>query len=195
MIKLTSWGFQNICSFRVLKVLNKSYWLSKSGQNWRKNSKERRRQKNKDTTTILSSGLCHGISVGPIWLVPRWFRDRAENSKLWPCLFLVLFLLDFNWNAPISRFLDFWINLPRFEISLDLHFHPDSLHYIASQCQITILDFWINCLKYPQICISTQLIVDQWFLDQFAWIWNFLQLIGGGPLIVTEEKDWVCSIL
>ena len=45
MRKLTSRAFRKCCSFRVLKVLNQSYWLSKSGENWRKNSKERRRQK------------------------------------------------------------------------------------------------------------------------------------------------------
>ena len=45
MRKLTSWGFRKCCSFRVLKVLNQSYWLSKSGENWRKKSIERRRQK------------------------------------------------------------------------------------------------------------------------------------------------------
>ena len=47
MRKLTSRAFQKCGSFRVLKVLNQSYWLSKSGENWRKKSIERRRQKKK----------------------------------------------------------------------------------------------------------------------------------------------------
>ena len=34
--KLTSWGFRKCCRFWVLKVLNLSYWLSKSGQIWKK---------------------------------------------------------------------------------------------------------------------------------------------------------------
>ena len=45
MRKLTSRAFRKCCSFRVLKVLNQSYWLSKSGENWRKNSIETRRYK------------------------------------------------------------------------------------------------------------------------------------------------------
>ena len=32
MWKLTSWGFQKCGTFRVLKVLNQSYWLLKSGE-------------------------------------------------------------------------------------------------------------------------------------------------------------------
>ena len=32
MWKLTSWGFQKCSTFWVLKVLNQSYWLSKSGE-------------------------------------------------------------------------------------------------------------------------------------------------------------------
>ena len=45
MLKLTFWGFRKCCSFWVLKVLNQSYLLSKSGENWRKNSIETRRYK------------------------------------------------------------------------------------------------------------------------------------------------------
>ena len=36
MRKLTSWEFRKCCRFWVLKVLNLSYWLSKSGQIGRK---------------------------------------------------------------------------------------------------------------------------------------------------------------
>ena len=35
MWKLTSWGFWKCGSFQELVVLNQSYWLSKSGENWR----------------------------------------------------------------------------------------------------------------------------------------------------------------
>ena len=46
-------------------------------------------KKKEDTATTLSFGLWYGIRMGPIWLVPHWFRDRAQNSKLWPCLFFL----------------------------------------------------------------------------------------------------------
>ena len=36
---------ETVVVFKVLKVLNQSYWLSKSGENWRKNSPESRCQK------------------------------------------------------------------------------------------------------------------------------------------------------
>ena len=43
----------------------------------------------------MSFGRWHGISVGPTWLVTRWFNSSAQKSLLWPCLFLqrLLFLL------------------------------------------------------------------------------------------------------
>ena len=43
----------------------------------------------KDTATIFNFELCHGISVEPTILGPRWFRDRPQNWKLWPCLFFL----------------------------------------------------------------------------------------------------------
>ena len=45
-----------------------------------------------DTATILSFELCHGISVEPTILGPRWFRIRAQNWILWPCLFFLRLL-------------------------------------------------------------------------------------------------------
>ena len=67
MRKLTSRGFRKCCSFWVLEVLNQSYWPSKLGENWRKNSKERNRNKKKTRpqfwvlcSEIESAGDQHG---------------------------------------------------------------------------------------------------------------------------------------
>ena len=53
-----------------------------------------------NTATILSFRTRHGISVGPTWLGPRWFRARPEDSKLWPCLFFLTphFAVKKNWK-------------------------------------------------------------------------------------------------
>ena len=82
MRKLTFWGFQKCCSFRVLKVLNQSYWLSKSGENWRKNSKERRRQKKKTRPQfwVLSS------VTESAWAQYGWFHaDSVAELKTQNC--------------------------------------------------------------------------------------------------------------
>ena len=62
-----SWQFRKCCSFWVLEVLNQSYWPSKLGENWRKNSKERNRNKKKTRpqfwvlcSEIESAGDQHG---------------------------------------------------------------------------------------------------------------------------------------
>ena len=73
-----TYGFE-----RELKAV-KDGWVRK---NWSviKNT----RCEKKDTATIFNFELCHGISVEPTILGPRWFRDRPQNWKLWPCLFFV----------------------------------------------------------------------------------------------------------
>ena len=46
---------------------------------------------------------CHWISVGPTWLVPRWFNGSAQISLLWPSYFFytALFLVtDPNFHSP-----------------------------------------------------------------------------------------------
>ena len=102
MWKSTSRGFQKCGSFRDLEVLNHSYRLSKSGQiqTWEGGVAK------KDTATILSFGLWYGISVGPTWLVPRWFNGSAQNSLLWPCLFFATPLIFGN-GLKISQSSDF----------------------------------------------------------------------------------------
>ena len=35
----------------------------------------------------MSFERCHWISVEPTMLAPCWFNGKAQNSKLWPCLF------------------------------------------------------------------------------------------------------------
>ena len=57
MRKLASWAFRKCGSFLVLKVLSQSYWLSKSGENWRKNSLERRCPKKRHGHNIDFWGL------------------------------------------------------------------------------------------------------------------------------------------
>ena len=68
MRKLTSWGSRKCCSFWVLKVLNQSYWPSKLGENWRKNSKERNRNKKKTRPQFWV--LCSEIESA--WNQPCW---------------------------------------------------------------------------------------------------------------------------
>ena len=55
-----------------------------------------RSRKKKTTAVIFSFERCHWISVGPSWLVPRWFNGNAQNWKLRPWVFFYgsLFLLE-----------------------------------------------------------------------------------------------------
>ena len=87
MRKLTSRAFRKCCSFRVLKVLNQSYWLL----GWVKIEEKilwRGGVKKNNTATILSFDLCHGIRVGPIWLAHfRNPQDVSSNMDLaWICV-------------------------------------------------------------------------------------------------------------
>ena len=78
--KVTSWEFQKCCSFWVLKVLNPSYWLSKLGENLRKNSEERRCQKKRHghnfefwALPLNQRGTNH---VGPMLI--QWRRSKLK---------------------------------------------------------------------------------------------------------------------
>ena len=104
MWKLTSWGFQKCGTFRVLKVLNQSYWLSKSSENWRKNSKERRRHKKKTRPqfSILSS------VTESAWNQPYWAHaDSVTDLKIENCgrVFFLWHLISFEFFFQFS--LDF----------------------------------------------------------------------------------------
>ena len=68
-----------------LKKLKRTFLNVKARSNFKKKIHHKEAFKKIDTATILSFGLWYGISMGPLWLVPRWFRGRAQNSKL--CLF------------------------------------------------------------------------------------------------------------
>ena len=115
MRKLTSWGFQKCCSFWVLKVLNQSYWPSKLGENWRKNSKERRRHKKKTRPQywVLRS------ERESAWAKYDWFNaDLMAAVKthycggdffLWHHLFLVTHPKFWQSGAMVSFI---WPNLP-----------------------------------------------------------------------------------
>ena len=90
MWNLTSWRFRKCGTYWACEVLNGSYRPSKMDESEKTGpSTKIRGVKKNNTPTILSFELCHGISVEPTILDPRWFRDRAQNSKLWPCLFFL----------------------------------------------------------------------------------------------------------
>ena len=99
MRKLTSRAFRKCCSFRVLKVLNQSYWLSKSGENWRKKSKERRCQKKRHGHNIEFWALTrnqHGSNMVGSMLIP-W-----QSSKL--KIVAVSFFFDTSYFRGRSSF-------------------------------------------------------------------------------------------
>ena len=73
---------------RQLLPLEVSTWRKK----WKRHDNYEALQK-KDTATILSFGPFHWISVEPTMLGQRWFNGKAQNSKLWPCLFF--------WTPPL----------------------------------------------------------------------------------------------
>ena len=82
MRKLTSWGFQKCGSFWVLKVLNQSYWLSKSSENWRKNSKEMRCHKKK---TRPQFSILRSVTES-VWAQYGWFHaDSVTELKIENC--------------------------------------------------------------------------------------------------------------
>ena len=90
MRKLTSRAFRKCVTYWACEVLNGSYRPSKTDESEKTGpSSKLRGVTKKDTATIVNFELCHGISVEPTILGPRWFRDRPQNWKLWPCLFFV----------------------------------------------------------------------------------------------------------
>ena len=94
MRKLTSWGFQKCGSFWVLKVLNQSYWLSKSSENWRKNSKERRRHQKK---TRPQFSILRSVTESA-WAQYGWFHaDSVTEPKIENCGRVFFF-----WHRVIS---------------------------------------------------------------------------------------------
>ena len=82
MWKLTSWRFQKCGSFWWLKVLNQSYWLSKSSENWRKNSKEMRCHKKK---TRPQFSILRSVTES-VWAQYGWFHaDSVTELKIENC--------------------------------------------------------------------------------------------------------------
>ena len=66
----------------------------------------------KDTATIFSFELCHGISMEPTILGPRWFCIGAQISILWPCLFLQCLLAKYFFEFdPTLTANNFGLNL------------------------------------------------------------------------------------
>ena len=100
----TSWRFRKCGTYWACEVLNGSYRPSKMDESEKTGpSSKIRGVTKKDTATILSFELCHGSSVEPTILGPRWFRMRAQISILWPCLFFwrllsIEFFLQFSPN-------------------------------------------------------------------------------------------------
>ena len=88
MRKVTSWEFRKCCSFWVLKVLNPSYWLSKLGENLRKNSEERRCQKKKTRPQFWVLGA----AIESAWAQHGWFHaDSMAAVKTHYCGRLIFF--------------------------------------------------------------------------------------------------------
>ena len=102
MWKLTSWGFQKCGTFRVLKVLNQSYWLSKSGEI----SKKKSASQKKDTRPILRIEARNEHQQLPIGLSWVDVRFGTQFSLLWPCLFFVTPLI-FGDESKIADSVDF----------------------------------------------------------------------------------------
>jgi hypothetical protein len=101
MRKPTSRAFRKCVTYWACEVLNGSYRPSKTDESEKTGpSSKLRGVKKKDTATIFNFELCHGISVEPTILGPRWFRDRPQNWKLWPCLFC-------DASSPLNFFFNF----------------------------------------------------------------------------------------
>ena len=104
MWKLTSGQFRKCISYEACGEFYTSYHCSKSTHGWKSESVTIiMRCKKKDTATILRITAWNWISVETTMLMSHWFNFRAQNSKLWPCLFF--------WTPPLLRFFFF-------------HFHP-----------------------------------------------------------------------
>ena len=118
--------------------------------------------KKKDTATIFNFELCHGISVGPIWLVPRWFRDRAQNWKLWPCLFF--------WHLVISMTDQFFRTHPSLTAysSRSKPHTPNKLHIFGK------LWTWAFAWSYPGFFFFEQISRNERFMKKLVFLHFFV---------------------
>ena len=98
-------AFQKCGTFRYLKVLNQSYWLSKSELILGKNSSSGDVTK-KDTASIFHSQTSYEYNKVLTWSV--WYRIhiRSQNGPLKPCLFFVTSPI-FGDESKISDSVDF----------------------------------------------------------------------------------------
>ena len=97
------WGLRWF--LRQLSPLKVNTWLKK----WKRHDNYEPSPK-KDTATILRITAWNWISVETTMLMWHWFNFRAQNSKLWPSLFLVtvcllrIFLFNFHPTLTANKF-------------------------------------------------------------------------------------------
>ena len=93
------WYFLGVRLFKgeLLALKVKSYFIF---------FRHSKKSKKKVTATILSFQSRRWIRAEKSGFPKRWFNDRSENSKLWPCLFFATPLIFAN-GPKISKSVDF----------------------------------------------------------------------------------------
>ena len=162
MRKLTSWGFQKCGSFWVLKVLNQSYWLSKSGENWRKNSKERRCHKKK---TRQQFSIFRSVTESA-WAQYGWFHaDSVTELKIENCGRVFFF-----WRLVISMTDQFFRTHPSLTAysSRSKPHTPNKLHIFGK------LWTWAFAWSYPGFFFFEQISRNERFMKKLVFLHFFV---------------------